>query len=223
MRACVCARLRACLRAFVRSWTHARAAASPPPSPPHTHAHPQFAFEDGWPKVFDEVSPAGEKVTVPEVAPGTTFPKLNWLKAGIVACDKMLTVSPNYATEIASGPQARVGGGAARVWASACVSSVPRCLCVCLRAAWLCGCVGACASVCLCLCVCSGAPGGSLQRRPRLARGTPRTRLRPALPSARPSLGRARPAHALRPPPRPHPPLCHPPVMLCSWAWSLTT
>lgn len=40
-----------------------------------------------------------------QVAPGTNFPKINWLKAGILACDKLLTVSPNYATEIASGPQ----------------------------------------------------------------------------------------------------------------------
>ena len=29
---------------------------------------------------------------------GTSFKKLNWLKAGILACDKLLTVSPNYAT-----------------------------------------------------------------------------------------------------------------------------
>lgn len=34
-------------------------------------------------------------------APGQTFKKLNWLKAGILAADKLLTVSPNYATEIA--------------------------------------------------------------------------------------------------------------------------
>lgn len=31
-------------------------------------------------------------------ASGTTFAKTNWLKAGILACDKLLTVSPNYAT-----------------------------------------------------------------------------------------------------------------------------
>lgn len=30
------------------------------------------------------------------------FKKVNWLKAGILACDKLLTVSPNYAAEIAS-------------------------------------------------------------------------------------------------------------------------
>ena len=37
-------------------------------------------------------------------ATGANFAKTNWLKAGILACDKLLTVSPNYATEIASGP-----------------------------------------------------------------------------------------------------------------------
>ncbi len=40
-----------------------------------------------------------------QITPGTNFNKINWLKAGILACDKLLTVSPNYATEIASGPQ----------------------------------------------------------------------------------------------------------------------
>ena len=40
-----------------------------------------------------------------QVTPGTNFNKINWLKAGILACDKLLTVSPNYATEISSGPQ----------------------------------------------------------------------------------------------------------------------
>lgn len=47
-------------------------------------------------------SPAHPPAQVPK---GATFKKINWLKAGILACDKLLTVSPNYATEIASGPQ----------------------------------------------------------------------------------------------------------------------
>ncbi|PSC71300.1 GBSSIb [Micractinium conductrix] len=60
-----------------------------------------FTFEDGYPKVFDERTPADENGTP---ATGANFAKTNWLKAGILACDKLLTVSPNYATEIASGP-----------------------------------------------------------------------------------------------------------------------
>ena len=38
-----------------------------------------------------------------EMAPvrGVTYEKINWLKAGILSADKLLTVSPNYATEIA--------------------------------------------------------------------------------------------------------------------------
>ena len=33
---------------------------------------------------------------------GKRYEKINWLKAGIISADKLLTVSPNYATEIAS-------------------------------------------------------------------------------------------------------------------------
>lgn len=61
----------------------------------------RFAFEDGYPTIFDETSPVDESVA----APGQRFSKINWLRAGISACDKLLTVSPHYATEIASGPQ----------------------------------------------------------------------------------------------------------------------
>lgn len=38
---------------------------------------------------------------IPAMAPGSTFDKLNWLRAGVLTADKLLTVSPNYATEIA--------------------------------------------------------------------------------------------------------------------------
>lgn len=62
-----------------------------------------FEFTDGYPKVFDESTPADESAAA--TATGVQYKKLNWLKAGILACDKLLTVSPNYATEIASGPQ----------------------------------------------------------------------------------------------------------------------
>ncbi len=33
---------------------------------------------------------------------GKTYKKINWLKAGILATDKVVTVSPNYATEISA-------------------------------------------------------------------------------------------------------------------------
>lgn len=33
--------------------------------------------------------------------PGAKYDKLNWLQAGVLTADKLLTVSPNYATEIA--------------------------------------------------------------------------------------------------------------------------
>ena len=36
---------------------------------------------------------------------GKRFGKINWLRAGILSADKVLTVSPNYAAEIAANPQ----------------------------------------------------------------------------------------------------------------------
>jgi len=62
----------------------------------------RFAFQDGYPMVFDENTPASEMY---EGAPGQKFAKQNWLRAGVTACDKLLTVSPTYAKEMASGPQ----------------------------------------------------------------------------------------------------------------------
>jgi hypothetical protein len=53
-----------------------------------------------WPQVYTEKTPLGES-EVPVVG-GGQFKKINWLKAGILAADKVLTVSPNYATEITS-------------------------------------------------------------------------------------------------------------------------
>ena len=35
------------------------------------------------------------------VKQGSNYEKLNWLQAGVLTADKLLTVSPNYATEIA--------------------------------------------------------------------------------------------------------------------------
>ena len=66
----------------------------------------RFSFEDGYPQTFDETSPIDENGAASiAAAPGQRFAKLNWLRAGITATDKLLTVSPHYATEIASGPQ----------------------------------------------------------------------------------------------------------------------
>jgi len=62
----------------------------------------RFAFEDGYPMVFDETTPASELY---EGAVGQKFAKQNWLRAGVTACDKLLTVSPTYAKEMSSGPQ----------------------------------------------------------------------------------------------------------------------
>ena len=62
----------------------------------------RFAFEDGYPMIFDEMTPASELY---EGAMGTKFAKTNWLRAGVTACDKLLTVSPTYAKEMSSGPQ----------------------------------------------------------------------------------------------------------------------
>eukprot|EP00204_Picochlorum_oklahomense_P001340 CAMPEP_0118798404 /NCGR_PEP_ID=MMETSP1161-20130426/808_1 /TAXON_ID=249345 /ORGANISM="Picochlorum oklahomensis, Strain CCMP2329" /LENGTH=728 /DNA_ID=CAMNT_0006725817 /DNA_START=109 /DNA_END=2295 /DNA_ORIENTATION=+ len=62
----------------------------------------RFSFEDGYPVVIDESNPASEMY---EGAVGQRFAKTNWLRAGVTACDKLLTVSPTYAKEMASGPQ----------------------------------------------------------------------------------------------------------------------
>ncbi len=39
---------------------------------------------------------------------GKSFQKINWLRAGILSADKVLTVSPNYAREISANPQTGV-------------------------------------------------------------------------------------------------------------------
>lgn len=64
----------------------------------------RFEFTDGFPKVFDETSPADETNALPEAPLGAKYAKINWLQGGISACDTLLTVSPNYAMEMASGP-----------------------------------------------------------------------------------------------------------------------
>ena len=42
-----------------------------------------------------------EEFEMAPVPKGVTYEKINWLKAGILSADKLLTVSPNYAAEIA--------------------------------------------------------------------------------------------------------------------------
>lgn len=58
----------------------------------------RFLFADGYPKIFSELEPAEETYAPPPT--GAQFEKLNWLQAGFQACDKALTVSPNYAREV---------------------------------------------------------------------------------------------------------------------------
>ncbi len=56
-------------------------------------------------KVFDEKSPLDDDEKPADSAKGGLHNKLNWMKAGILAADRVLTVSPNYATEIAADPE----------------------------------------------------------------------------------------------------------------------
>eukprot|EP00891_Asterochloris_glomerata_P004602 jgi/Astpho2/4602/e_gw1.00067.54.1_t len=58
-----------------------------------------MAFEDGNPRVYDETEP-DEAIILGEK--GKRYPKVNWMKAGFMTADKLLTVSPHYAKEIAS-------------------------------------------------------------------------------------------------------------------------
>jgi len=59
-------------------------------------SRPLFEFADGVDKVFVE----SEGGAPPTPAAGRKFAKLNWLKAGLLAADKVLTVSENYAKEL---------------------------------------------------------------------------------------------------------------------------
>ncbi|KAI8475913.1 MAG: granule-bound starch synthase [Monoraphidium minutum] len=67
----------------------------------------KLAFTDGYDRVFNEKEPLDEEEGAPLRGKGT-FPKLNWLQAGIKSADKVLTVSPNYASEISAGPDTGV-------------------------------------------------------------------------------------------------------------------
>lgn len=61
----------------------------------------KFAFEDGINKVYTEKTPLDDDDKPQEAKTNQRFKKLNWMKAGIIASDKVVTVSPNYAEEIA--------------------------------------------------------------------------------------------------------------------------
>ncbi|KAF5836718.1 starch synthase catalytic domain-containing protein [Dunaliella salina] len=58
----------------------------------------KFQFSDGYPKVYNEITPLKEDEK--GEPSGGPHRKINWLKAGILSADKVLTVSPNYAAEI---------------------------------------------------------------------------------------------------------------------------
>ncbi|KIZ00339.1 hypothetical protein MNEG_7624 [Monoraphidium neglectum] len=61
-----------------------------------------LSFTDGYDRVFNEQEPLEEDEVTPLRGKGT-FSKINWLKAGLLTADKVLTVSPNYAQEISTG------------------------------------------------------------------------------------------------------------------------
>lgn len=60
----------------------------------------QFDFIDGVNRVYNEITPLDDDEKPKELVAGKTFKKLNWMKAGILSADKVVTVSPNYAAEI---------------------------------------------------------------------------------------------------------------------------
>jgi granule-bound starch synthase len=67
-------------------------------------AQAKLGFTDGYSKVFDEKSPLDDDEK-PSASLAGPFGKLNWMKAGILSADKVLTVSPNYASEISANSE----------------------------------------------------------------------------------------------------------------------
>eukprot|EP01026_Neomeris_dumetosa_P011892 TRINITY_DN1420_c0_g1_i1.p1 TRINITY_DN1420_c0_g1~~TRINITY_DN1420_c0_g1_i1.p1 ORF type:complete len:615 (-),score=145.10 TRINITY_DN1420_c0_g1_i1:281-2125(-) len=65
---------------------------------------PMFDFEDGYDRIFSEEDPADDE-EIPKEELGKTYPKINWMKAGFLNADKLLTVSPNYAEEVSQNEE----------------------------------------------------------------------------------------------------------------------
>lgn len=61
---------------------------------------PLFAFEDGYSRVYDEKNPMDDDAQPFDNTGGAMFGKINWLKAGILTADELVTVSPGYAREM---------------------------------------------------------------------------------------------------------------------------
>jgi Starch synthase catalytic domain len=61
-----------------------------------------FQFTDGFSKVYDEQHPKDDDGMESDIV--GKHNKVNWMRAGFLASDRNVTVSPNYAREVASGP-----------------------------------------------------------------------------------------------------------------------
>lgn len=61
---------------------------------------PLFAFEDGYSRIYDEKNPMDDDAKPFDNTGGAMYSKINWLKAGILTADELVTVSPAYAAEI---------------------------------------------------------------------------------------------------------------------------
>jgi granule-bound starch synthase len=65
----------------------------------------KLGFKDGYNKVFNEKTPLDDDAKPQDSMAKSLQDKLNWMKAGILAADKVLTVSPNYASEISANAE----------------------------------------------------------------------------------------------------------------------
>ena len=72
---------------------------------PSSKSLPATAPEQFVIQIFTEDEPSNDSNDWADCGvPGHRYKKINWLQAGLRTADKLLTVSPNYAAEIASGP-----------------------------------------------------------------------------------------------------------------------
>ena len=53
--------------------------------------------------MYDETNPKDDDGIESDIV--GKHDKVNWMRAGFLSADRNLTVSPNYATEVASGPE----------------------------------------------------------------------------------------------------------------------